>query len=105
MQLENIALNFILPVLSLSVLMVFWRLFRGPSLVDRVVALDLLATIGISLVSVHALVTGQTVFLDVAILLALIAFLSTVAFAYYVERGVILRRQTEARQAEQASSR
>ena len=89
----------ILPALSLSVLMVFVRLVIGPSLADRVVALDLLTTIGISVVAAHAVATGQDVFLDVAILLALIAFLSTVAFANYVERGVILQRKMDEEEA------
>ncbi|MFP4032143.1 MAG: cation:proton antiporter [Desulfococcaceae bacterium] len=95
MILETATRFVLLPLLSLSVLMVFVRLILGPSLADRVVALDLLATIGISVVAGHALATRQAVFLDVAILLALIAFLSTVAFADYVERGVRLQRELD----------
>jgi multicomponent Na+:H+ antiporter subunit F len=98
-MLENVVQFVVLPVLSLSVLMVFVRLVIGPSLADRVVALDLLTTIGISVVAAHAVATGQDVFLDVAILLALIAFLSTVAFANYVERGVILQRKMDDEEA------
>jgi multicomponent Na+:H+ antiporter subunit F len=76
----------ILPVLSLALLLTFARLLRGPSLPDRVIALDMLATLGIGVVSVYALSTGQPVLLDVAILLALLVFLGTVGFAYYIER-------------------
>jgi multicomponent Na+:H+ antiporter subunit F len=94
-MLQTVAQFVVLPLLSLSVLMVFVRLVIGPTLVDRVVALDLLTTIGISVVAAHAVATGQDVFLDVAILLALIAFLGTVAFANYVERGVMLQRKMD----------
>lgn len=76
----------ILPVLTLSVLLVFVRFLLGPSLSDRVVSLDLLITIGIGIIAVYAVITNQPTFLDIAMILALIAFLGTVAFAYYLEK-------------------
>jgi len=78
---------FILPILSLAMLCSFFRLLRGPSLSDRVVALDLMATLVIGIVAVYSIATGRSAYLDVAIILALIAFLGTVAFAYYLQRG------------------
>jgi multicomponent Na+:H+ antiporter subunit D len=54
--------------------------------VDRVVALDLLATLGIGIVVVYAINQDQPAFLDVAVILALVAFLGTVAFAFYIEK-------------------
>jgi multicomponent Na+:H+ antiporter subunit F len=77
---------FILPVLALSIVLVFVRFLLGPSLSDRVVSLDLLITIGIGMIAVYAVVTNQPTFLDIAMILALIAFLGTVAFAYYLEK-------------------
>lgn len=76
----------ILPILAISVMLVFIRLFRGPAVVDRVIALDLIITIGIGIITVYSIRTDQMVLLDVAIILALIAFLGTVAFAYYIEK-------------------
>ncbi len=76
----------ILPVLSLALLLTFARLLRGPSLPDRVVALDMMATLGIGLVAVYAVFTSQAALLDVALLLALLVFLGTVGFAYYIEQ-------------------
>lgn len=64
----------------------FIRLVRGPTLPDRVVALDLFAVLSTAFLTVYAIDTDQQVFLDVAIVLALIAFLGTVAFALYIER-------------------
>jgi multicomponent Na+:H+ antiporter subunit F len=76
----------ILPILSLSAVLVFIRFLLGPSLSDRVVALDLLITIGIGIISVYSIVTNQPTFLDIAMIFALIAFLGTVAFSYYLEK-------------------
>ncbi|NDJ76349.1 MAG: cation:proton antiporter [Chloroflexi bacterium] len=88
MTLDDFVVYVILPILALAVVIVFVRLVRGPSLPDRVVAIDLMNTLGIGIVATYAIATGQSAFLDVAIAMALISFLGTVAFAYYIERRV-----------------
>ena len=85
--LSSLALHAALPVLGLALLLTLVRLAKGPTIADRVVALDLLGTLGISVVAVVALATRTTVYLDVAIVLALLSFLGTVAFAAYLERS------------------
>jgi multicomponent Na+:H+ antiporter subunit F len=82
----NLSTYLFLPLLGLAVLIVVVRFVIGPTLADRVVALDLLVTIGIGIISVHSIATGQAAYLDIAMILALIAFLSTIAFAYYLKR-------------------
>lgn len=57
------------------------RLVRGPTLADRIVALDLIGFITIGFMCTYTLLTNQTSFLDIALILALVAFLGTVAFA------------------------
>jgi multicomponent Na+:H+ antiporter subunit F len=86
MSLIQLAELVALPLLSIATVLAFVRLVRGPSLPDRVVALDLLITIGVGFIAVYAITMDQPVFLDVAIVLALTSFLGTIAFAYYVER-------------------
>lgn len=76
----------ILPILGVSVLLVFYRFAIGPTMADRVVALDLLITIGITIIAVYSIVYEQSTFLDIAMILGLIAFLTTVAFSYYLEK-------------------
>jgi multicomponent Na+:H+ antiporter subunit F len=66
--------------------LVFVRFLKGPTLSDRVVALDLLITIGIGIIAVYSIISNQPTFLDIAMILALIAFLGTVAFSYYLEK-------------------
>ncbi len=75
-----------LPMLMGGVVLSFVRLLRGPSLPDRVIALDILTIFGIGIIVAFAIVTDQPVFIDVASVLALVSFLGTVAFAAYVER-------------------
>ena len=77
---------FIFPILMIAVLLVFVRFLMGPTIADRVIALDLLITIGIGIIAVYSIISNQPTFLDMAMILALIAFLSTVAFSYYLER-------------------
>ena len=77
-----------LAMLSVALLLAFIRLVRGPSLPDRVVALDLISILAAGVTAVYAIAAEQAVFLDVAIILALIGFLGTVAFARYIEKQV-----------------
>lgn len=76
----------ILPILTVSVLLVFIRLLKGPEVVDRVIALDLIITIGIAFITVYSIRTLEPIFLDVAMILALIAFLGTIAFSFYLDK-------------------
>lgn len=62
----------------------FLRLVRGPTLSDRVLALDMLVTVGIGFIAVLTVRTGYGQYLDVAIALGLVGFLATVAFARYI---------------------
>jgi multisubunit Na+/H+ antiporter MnhF subunit len=73
-------------MLAISALLVFWRLVRGPSLPDRVIASDLLGTIAVCLMVVGAGVAGQRAFLDASIVIALIGFVSNIAYARYIEQ-------------------
>jgi multicomponent Na+:H+ antiporter subunit F len=54
------------------------RLIRGPSLPDRVVALDLLTLLGLGLLAIYAIASGETAYLDVGIVLTLVTFLRSV---------------------------
>lgn len=81
----NLFLEIVLGLLALAALLGFVRLLRGPSLPDRVVAFDLLATVAVGISAVYAMAHDQPVFLDVAVVIALISFVGTVAFARYIE--------------------
>lgn len=76
----------VMPVLAIALALSVLRLVRGPGLPDRILALDLIGMLGIGVAMVYAVLTGQTALLDFAMVLALLAFLSTLAFAAYIER-------------------
>ena len=86
MDLKTFILYVILPILSVATILVFIRFLKGPSIIDRVVSFDLMVTIGIGAISLYSIFTDQPTFLDIAMVVALIGFLSTVAFAYYLEK-------------------
>ncbi|HSF31182.1 MAG TPA: cation:proton antiporter [Candidatus Tectomicrobia bacterium] len=73
-------------LISVAMFLTLLQVVRGPTLPDRVVALDLMATQAMGFIAIYAVTADQTIFLDVAIVLALIAFLGTVAFAYFIEK-------------------
>lgn len=70
-----------------ALLLAVWRLWRGPTDADRILALDLIAGTGLALIVLLALRHGQPVFLDVAVALAVIGFVGTVALARRLDRS------------------
>ncbi|MDI6402081.1 cation:proton antiporter [Balneolaceae bacterium ANBcel3] len=84
MDFFSIAILGVYILLSLALLISLVRVIVGPTLPDRVVALDLIAFIVISFIAAYSISSGHPVYLDVAIVMALIAFLGTIAFARYV---------------------
>ena len=79
--------QFALVTLGAAVLIAVVRLVRGPTLPDRVVAMDLIGVLVVGLIVVLAASTGVRATLDAAIVIALIAFVATIAYATYIERG------------------
>ena len=73
-------------ILTVAMVIAFMRIVRGPSLMDRVVALELTASLVAGIVAVYSIGTDDPALIDVAIVLALVAFISAVAFARYAER-------------------
>lgn len=80
------AVTLALAMATVALFLAFFRLVRGPSLPDRVVALDLIGTLAVGIIAAYDIATDQPVLLDAATVVALVAFLGTVAFARYVER-------------------
>jgi multicomponent Na+:H+ antiporter subunit F len=75
-----------LTMLAVAAALTFVRLVKGPTLPDRVIAIDLIGVLMVCVLVVMAGVTAQQAFLDVAIVVALISFVGTVAYARYIER-------------------
>ncbi|HTO30865.1 MAG TPA: cation:proton antiporter [Pararhizobium sp.] len=75
---------FALAALSLGLIMTVVRIVRGPTLPDRVLGLDMLTAIVIGFIAVIAIRSGFNLYIDIAIALALVGFLATIAFARFI---------------------
>ncbi len=80
------AVNVAMALTVLGLVFSFVRLIRGPSLPDRVVSVDLITVLAVAIAGLLAITHTEPDFLDIAVALALVAFLATVAFAWYAER-------------------
>ena len=76
-----------LTMLAAAACLTFIRLLKGPTLPDRVVAIDLIGVLMVCILVVTAAATGQQAFLDVGMVVALISFVGTVAYSRYIERS------------------
>ena len=81
----DVAIAVAIGVLIIAGTLAVVRLLRGPTLLDRVVALDLLSVLVVAMITVAAIQSDQPALIDVALAMALVAFLSTIAFARFIE--------------------
>jgi multicomponent Na+:H+ antiporter subunit F len=73
-------------VLVVPLALAAWRMIRGPGYADRIVALDMLTAVVVSMAGLTTLATGRAAFLEIGLGVALINFVSTCAFATFLER-------------------
>jgi multicomponent Na+:H+ antiporter subunit F len=83
---HEVVMRIVLGLLALAMLLALLRLGLGPALQDRAVALDLIAVLTVGMIVTASAGTGQRALLDAAIVIALVGFLGTVAYAWYVEK-------------------
>ena len=82
-----------LVLFMLAIALLLYRVIIGPTLPDRAIALD---TIGVNLISAIAIVSivlNTKAFLEAILILGILAFIGTIAFSKYIERGVIVERR------------
>lgn len=77
-------------LLSLALALNLWRLLRGPDLPDRILALDTLYVNAIALLVLDGILLGTALYFEVALLIAVMGFVGTVALAKYLTRGDII---------------
>ncbi|MCY4305587.1 MAG: monovalent cation/H+ antiporter complex subunit F [Aestuariivita sp.] len=82
-------------LIFVTVLLAFVRLILGPSLPDRVVALDMMTVAIVSVCGLAAVQSGDSAFLDVAVVLALVGFLATVALARFADKQILRGKNQE----------
>lgn len=91
----NTILSISLALFMFANALLLFRVVIGPSMPDRAIALD---TIGVNLISSIALVSillNTKAFLEAILILGILAFIGTIAFSKYIERGVIVERKSK----------
>ena len=88
-DLKTLAVTLAFTGLLISFLLAFIRLVSGPTHADRIIALDLIGFITISFIGVFTISSGRIAFLDIAITLALVLFVGTVAFVAFMKKLLI----------------
>ncbi len=84
------ALVFAMGCFGLGLLFNLWRMLRGPSQADRILALDTMVINVISLLILYGIKEGTAVYYEAAMLVAMVGFVSTVAYCRFVLRGDII---------------
>lgn len=80
----DLTMNVCFALLGLGMLLTLVRILRGPTLADRILALDVLTLLGLGVIAVFAVKSGTYLYVDLAVALALVGFVSTAAFARYL---------------------
>lgn len=73
-----------LAAFTLAIVVTIFRVIIGPTLADRILALDMLTSVSIGFVAVVSMKTGMSLYLDIAIGLCLVGFLATIAWSKYI---------------------
>jgi multicomponent Na+:H+ antiporter subunit F len=81
-----------LVLISLSILGTLYRLFWGPSMPDRVIAVDSVGINIIGLVAIVSVMLNTQAFLEVILLIGILGFIGTISFAKFLERGEVIER-------------
>jgi len=79
-----------LVLFGIAIVITLYRIIVGPSLPDRVIALDMIGVQIVSAIAIISVILHTNVFLEVILILAILAFISTIAFSKSIERGVII---------------
>jgi multicomponent K+:H+ antiporter subunit F len=84
------ALAFAIGCYGVALLVTLWRIIRGPDATDRILALDTMVINVIALIVLYGIATGTGVYFEAAILIAMVGFVSTVAYCRFLLRGDII---------------
>ncbi len=84
----NIILQIAGGIMLLSLILSLYRFFKAGSLVDKVIAFDIMTIISISLIAMITHISGRTIYIDVALIYGLLSFLGVVVVARYLEKSL-----------------
>ncbi|MDF1534277.1 MAG: cation:proton antiporter [Methanosarcinaceae archaeon] len=86
----TLLLDFALTLMVVAIIPCLYRVYKGPTIPDRVIAVDAMTTVVVAMLGVYSFVQGSVFFMDVALVLSIISFIGTVAISKYIDEGVVL---------------
>lgn len=86
----NNVIMLVFVMISIALVLNLWRLLRGPSVSDRILALDTMYINSIALIILYGLLMGSPLYFEAALLIAMLGFVSTVAVCKFLLRGDII---------------
>ena len=90
----NILLYIVLLLISIAMAGLIYRTIKGPSIPDRIVALDAFGITLVAAMAILSIILRTSAFLDIILLIGILAFIGTVAFSKYLEKGVVIERDS-----------
>ncbi|MFC7366098.1 MULTISPECIES: Na(+)/H(+) antiporter subunit F1 [Bhargavaea] len=81
-----------LVLIVVSMALFVYRLIKGPTAPDRVIALDAMGVTLISVIALLSVLVGTNLYLEIILLLAILSFIGTVAFSKFIEKGEVFDR-------------
>lgn len=82
---SNIALLAIFGMLLLAFVLAFIRMLKGPEITDRIVAMDMIASITMAFILSYSILVNKAIYFDIVIVISLISFIGTVAVSTYLK--------------------
>ncbi len=87
---SSLLLDLALLFMVLAMIPCVYRTIKGPTIPDRVIAVDAMTTVIVVMLGVYSFVQGSVFFMDVALVLSIISFVGTVTISKYLDEGVVL---------------
>ena len=87
---NSLLLNLALLFMVFAMIPCVYRTIKGPTVPDRVIAVDAMTTVIVGMLGVYSFVQGSVFFMDVALVLSIISFVGTVTISKYLDEGVVL---------------
>ena len=89
----HFSLQLALVFIAISMLILIYRVIKGPSVPDRVIALDAIGTNLICMIAILSILLDTSMFLEVILLIGILSFTGTVAFSKFLEKGEIIENE------------
>lgn len=90
----EVVLGLALIFFTITIVICLYRVIKGPSLPDRVVALDMIGVNLLPMIAIISILQRTTAYLEVILILGILSFIGTIAFSKFIERGVIIERKS-----------